>query len=111
MGNKVLFLNLLVTALTFGMQWLDAAWTTKGIAKGGFEGNPLITLFFKTPKPTFRQLLCFTFGFYLLAFVPLEVCSLIWHQPALAGFATACGIGFSITHFLGFRAWVKWLKS
>jgi len=111
MGNKFLAVNLVLSALAISMQWLDATWTTKGIAKGGFEGNELITWFYKTNRPSFRQLFAFNVGFYLLAFIPLELLAVIKHYPAADGLATACGIGFAIIHFLGFREWVKWLRS
>jgi hypothetical protein len=111
MGNKVLILNLVLSGLAFGMQYLDATWTTKGIAKGGFEGNELITKFYKTNRPSFRQLLAFNAGFYLVMFIPLELVAVLKHNVVADAFATACGVGFAITHFLGFREWVKWLKS
>lgn len=110
-GNKVLVVNLILTALTFAMQWLDATWTTKGIARGGFEGNEIITVFYKTNRPSFRQLLAFNVGFYLLLFVPLELVAVLKHNVVADAFATACGIGFAINHFLGYREWVNWLKS
>lgn len=111
MGNHVLVLNLVLTALTLAMQYLDAAWTTKGIEKGGFEGNEMITWFYKTNRPSFLQLFGFDAGFYLLAFVPLELVAVLRHNVVADGFATACGVGFAISHFLGYREWVKWLRS
>lgn len=107
--------ELAVLCALFGLylyyEYQDALLTSESYSKGGVEGNGLITMIFRTNKPTLKQLVTFNILEFSVLFMPLEVLYRLYKSPALGGFALAVDLGMPIGAYLAVRKWRKWYRS